>query len=336
MNPKTRRFISVVASLLVVMGLVLTVSGQAQAQEKKQKFILVSHGGPGNAFWIAVIKGMNDAGKIFNVDVQWLGDPVDSIPDMPKYLEQAIAANPDGLGITAPNPDLIADGLKRFAKTGKPIIIFNTDDKNANDPDKRLPYMFYIGTTGEFPGGQGNARAALAAAKAAGKKITRAVCPIQEVGHSALEARCAGYTEVMKQAGVEVDKLTTMNDVSKNAAVLTDYFKAHPETNAINTLGPNPAAAYYLWAKDNGKKPGDVFHTSHDTSPEIFANIQSGMTVQTVDQEPYYQGFGTVEWLWLNANYKLSPAAPSIPTGPTFITSKDIDAIIALNKAGYR
>jgi simple sugar transport system substrate-binding protein len=335
MNARTKRFISVFATLLVVMGLVLTVNGQVQAQAR-QKFVLVSHGGPGNAFWITVIKGMEDAGKIFNVDVQWLGDPVDSIPDMPKYLEQAIAANPDGLGITAPNPDLIRDGLVRFAQTGKPIIIFNTDDKNANDPDKRLPYMFYIGTTGEFPGGQGNARAALAAAKAAGVKINRAVCPIQEVGHSALEARCAGYTEVMKQAGVEVDKLTTMNDINKNAAVLTDYFKAHPETNAINTLGPNPAAAFYLWAKDSNKKPGDVFHTSHDTSPEIFANIQSGLTVQTVDQEPYYQGFGTVEWLWLNANYKLAPAAPSIPTGPTFITAKDIEKIIDLNKAGYR
>jgi simple sugar transport system substrate-binding protein len=335
MNPRTKRFISVLATFVVLLGLVATAGGQAQAQGKKLKIILVAHGAGGNPFWVVVMKGAADAAKIFDVDQLWIGKDVkDTVAALPQSLDEAIAAKPDGLGITGVNPDGVREGLTTLAKNGVPIIIFNTDDPGANDPDKRLPYLFYIGTS-EFISGQSNARAALKAAKDAGKKITGAVCPIQEVGHPALEARCAGYTDVMKAAGVTVDKITTDNDPSHIAGVETDYFKGHPNTNAINTLGPNPASGFYIYAKDAGKKPGDIFHTTHDTSPEIFDNISSGMTFQAVDQQPYYQGFGTVEWLWLNLNYKLVPGG-NILTGPSYINKDNVARIAELVKQGYR
>src|SRR5574338_852002 len=106
MNPKTRRLISVIATLVVVMGLVLTVSGQAQAQDKKLKIILVAHGAAGNPFWKVVMKGAEDAAKLFNVDYQWIGkDEGDTVANLVGSLDAAVAANPDGLGITGVNPD---------------------------------------------------------------------------------------------------------------------------------------------------------------------------------------------------------------------------------------
>jgi len=335
MNPRLKRFVTIFATLLVVAGIVLTATGAAQAQDKKLKIILVAHGAGGNPFWVVVMKGAADAAKIFDVDQQWIGkDVADTVAALPQSLDEAIAAKPDGLGITGVNAEGTREGLTTLAKNGVPIIIFNTDDPNANDPDKRLPYLFYIGTS-EFISGQSNAKAALKAAKDAGVKITNAVCPIQEVGHPALEARCAGYSDVMKQAGVKVDSLTISNDPSASAGVLTDYFKGHPTTTAINTLGPSPASAYYIYAKDAAVKPGAIFHTTHDTSTQIFENIQSGITFQAVDQQPYYQGFGTVEWLWLNLKYKLVPGG-NILTGPSYIDKSNVARISELVKTGYR
>src|SRR5436190_2098527 len=207
MRSSIKRLISTFAILAVVAGIALMSVGQTSAQGKTLNLILVSHGGPGNPFWVTVIKGMNDAGKTFGVNVQWLSANSDDVPSMPKYLDQASAANPDGLGITSPNPDIIRDGLTQISKKGVPIIIFNTD--------------------------------------------------------------------VMKQAGVTADKITTTNVVDTNTAILTDYFKSHPKTNAITTLGPIPADAYFLYLKDAGIKPGTIFHTTHDTSPTIFDNIKS-------------------------------------------------------------
>src|SRR5262249_40589452 len=185
---RNKRLITILATLLVVVGMVLSYTGQVNAQAKKFKIIMVAHGAEGNPFWVVVIKGAADAAKIFGVDEQWIGeDKGDVVAALPKSLDTAIAANPDGLGITGVNPDGVREGLTKLAAKGVPIIIFNTDDPNANDPDKRLPYMFYIGTS-EFIAGQSNAKAALRAAAAAGKKITGAVCPIHEVGHPALQA----------------------------------------------------------------------------------------------------------------------------------------------------
>ena len=46
-------------------------------------------------------------------------------------------------------------------------------------------------------------------------------------------------------------------------------------------------------------------------------------------------GFGTVEWLWLNLNYKLVPGG-NILTGPSYINKDNVARISELVKSGYR
>ena len=157
---------------------------------------------------------------------------------MAGYWDDALARNNDGIGTTVPNPEVIRDGVNRAADAGIPVIVFNTADPNAGTPDA-LPTLFYIGAN-EFLGGRSNANAVLDAADAAGVEIAGAVCPIQEVGHSGLEARCAGVRSVFEEAGIPLDQLTINNDVTASAGTFADYFSANPDTNAVFSLGPNP------------------------------------------------------------------------------------------------
>jgi simple sugar transport system substrate-binding protein len=334
MHLAKKRIISLLGISAVILGILLFSVGQLGAQDTKLKLIIVAHGGPGNPFWVTVIKGAEDAAALFDVDFQWLSPNNDDVAGMVKYLDDAVAAQPDGLGITSPDPDIIRDGVTKLADAGVPIIVLNTPDPNAANPDTRLPTLFYIGTS-EFISGQSNARAALRAAKAAGKEITHAMCIVQTVGHTALEARCKGYADVMTAAGVTVDTIAGDPEADKQAAIITDYMTANPDVNAVNTLGPNPAAGFYLWARDAGIQPGEFFHTNHDLGNEIFDNIRSGLTIQTVDQQPYYQGFGTIEWLWLKLKYQISPGS-DILTGPGYVDITNVAQITDLVAAGYR
>jgi len=334
MNKRTKRIITILATLVVVAGIVLSYSGQVNAQAKKLKLIVVAHGGAGNPFWVTVMKGANDAAKLFGVDFQWLSPNNDDVQGMVKYFDDAVAAKPDGVGFTAPDSSIIHDDVMKLSAAGVPMLILNTNDVNAADPDKRLPVMFYLGTS-EFIAGQSNARAALKAAKAAGKEIKHAMCIVQTIGHTALEARCKGYTDVMTAAGVKVDTIPGDPEADKEGAIIADYMKANPDVNAINTLGPNPAAGFYIWARDAKIQPGTFFHTNHDLGPEIMDNIKAGLTIQTVDQQPYYQGFGTVEWLWLKLNYEIQPGG-DILTGPSYVDKTNVDKVIQLVKDGYR
>jgi len=328
-----RRARRIAPVILLVVGLLIATVGATNAQDSAPVFRMVSHGGVGNPFWIVVIKGMEDACGILGADCAWLADPVDSVDDMAGYWDDALAANPDGIGTTVPNPEVIRDAVGRAHDAGIPVIAFNTADPNAGT-DQALPILFYIGAN-EFLGGRSNANRVLAEAAADGVTIARGVCPIQEVGHSGLEARCAGVRSVFEEAGIPLDGLTISNDGTESAGVLADYFTANADTNAAFFLGPTPASAFNLYLQEAGRQPREIYATTHDTSSEIYQMIKDGYLLQAVDQQPYVQGFETIMWLYLNSRYKLAPGG-DILTGPGIVDNSNVDAIIELTAAGYR
>lgn len=327
-----KKLLRLIPVLLLALGVMIAGIGGVGAQDQLT-FSMVSHGGIGNPFWVVVIKGMQDACALLNADCAWLSDPVDNIDDMAGYWDDALARNNDGIGTTVPNPEVIRDGVNRAAEAGIPVIVFNTADPNAGTPDA-LPTLFYIGAN-EFLGGRSNANAVLDSADMAGVEIAKGVCPIQEVGHSGLEARCAGVRSVFEEAGIPLDQLTINNDVTASAGTFADYFNANPDTNAVFSLGPNPASSLNLYIQEAGVMAGDIFATTHDTSAEIYEMIQNGYLIQAIDQQPYLQGFETIMWLYLNSQFQMAPGG-DILTGPGVIDGGNVDAIIELTAQGYR
>jgi simple sugar transport system substrate-binding protein len=316
----------------LIVGILLVSLGVAGAQDAQLKFIMIAHGSPaGNPFWSTVEKGMVDACALLSADCTWLGDPSYSAEAMAAYWEDALAAQPTGIGTTAPDAEVVRSGVETARSQGIPVIIFNTADKNAGT-DKALQVLFYVGAN-EFTGGVSNARRVFAAAEAAGTPINRGVCTIQEQGHSGLEARCAGVRSVFDEMGVQLDILDIVNDPTESAGKISEYFTANPDTNAIFMLGPNPSSALNLYLNESGRT--DLFATTHDTSEEIFDMIEQGRLLQAIDQQPYLQGFETIMWLFLNSQYKLQPGG-DIFTGPGVIDQSNLADIRALVAAGYR
>ena len=327
------KFVRMVTLACLVMGLLVAGLGGVSAQDDQPVFRIVSHGGVGNPFWIVVIKGMEEECARIGADCEWLSDPVDNIDDMAGYCDDALAANPDGLGITVPNPEVIRDCVNRAAEAGIPVIVLNTADPNAGTPDA-LPTMFYIGAN-EFTGGVSNANRVLAAAAADGVAITGGVCPIQEVGHSGLEARCAGVRSVFEEAGIPLHGLTINNDVPASAGTLCDFFAANPDVNAAFMLGPNPSSSLNLCLQESGRMPGDIYATTHDTSAEIYEMIKDGYLLQAIDQQPYLQGSETIHWLYLNLLAGLAHGG-DILTGPGVIDASNIAAVEEATAEGRR
>ncbi len=313
--------------LLVVVGLLLALVGGASAQADRLQFFLIAHGGPGNVFWTTVIKGMTDAAAFLDVDATWLGADTASNEAMVGFWDDALAAEPDGVGTTEPVPALIQDAVVRARDAGIPVIAFNTQDTRPEG--ERLPHLMYIGSS-EFLGGQTVARRLLA-----DREITGVLCPIQEVGHTGLEARCNGVESVMAEEGIPVVRFTIDYNVSGSAGLIGDAFAANEGFNAIVTLGPGPAESYYQYAEENGVTPDEVVHATFDTSPAIFQAIQDGVTLLCIDQQPYVQGFETVVWLYLNSQFLLLPAN-DIFTGPNVVDASNVARVIELNSMGYR
>jgi simple sugar transport system substrate-binding protein len=328
-----RKLARVLAAGLLAAGAVSVGAGVAGAQDDGLTFAMVSHGGVSNPFWIVVIKGMEDACTLLDASCQWLSEPDYGLEQMAGYWDDALALNPDGVGTTVPDAEVIRSGVERAAELDVPVIVFNTADPGAGT-DSALPTLFYIGAN-EFTGGISNAQRVFAEAAAAGTSIARGVCTIQEQGHSGLEARCAGVESVFDEMGVPIDRLNITNNPEETAGILADYFAANADTNAIFMLGPAPSSGLNLYLQESGRQPGELFATSHDTSAEIYQMIQDGYLLQTIDQQPYLQGFQTIMWLYLNSQFEMAPGG-DIFTGPGVIDGSNVAAIIDLTAGGYR
>lgn len=87
----------ILAVLLVVGLIALQASSEMVCAADKMKFYVVTHGGPADPFWGVVMRGAEDAGKEFDVDVTYLGPEKFSIQKRVDMVETAVAANPDGL-----------------------------------------------------------------------------------------------------------------------------------------------------------------------------------------------------------------------------------------------
>ena len=136
--------------------------------------------------------------------------------------------------------------------------------------------------------------------------------------------------EVMEEAGVAVENLATDNDTSITSGILTDYWLANPDLDAVFSLGPLPSDAYYQFLDENGIDPSTMLHGTFDLSPAIIDAILDGRTLVAIDQQQYLQGFETVMWLYLNHNFGLRPAN-DILTGPGLVTADNAEQVKALS-----
>lgn len=308
------------------------VPGVLAPQETNLTFAIVSHSGSGEAFWRTAIKGMEDACALLQAQCYWLSEPDFGIEEMAGHWEDALALNPDGIGTTIFDPEVIRSGVERAAEQGIPVVVLNAADPYAGT-DRALPTLLYIGDD-SFLSARSNARRVFAEAEADGVTIRRGVCTIQAPGVSHLEARCAGAASVFDEQGVPLDRLRVGNDPYVTLDELTPYFADHPETNAIFMGGPNPASGLNLYMQQAALQPRQLYATTTDTSEEIFQMIRDGYLLQTIDQKPYMQGFQTIMSLYLYRQYALRPGG-FINTA-SVVDRSNVDLVAQLVEAGYR
>lgn len=309
------------------------------ADDSTLKLVVVSHIGRGHPFGEALVNGMEDACAELNVSCQWLGAWGTGWGNIAKHWDEALEMEPDGIGTTIGDPEVSRDYVQQAVESGIPLIAFNVSRGLDNSPS--VPAQLYIGSD-EFVSGQTNARRIFEEANADGRDIKRGVCTNQAQGYPPMDARCAGVKSVFDEHDVPLDVIPISlceeppcEDPPELEAVrIADYFSSHPEANALFILGPDPAHAFNLYIEQTGLEPGQLYATSHDTSPEIFQMIQDGYFLQTIDQQPYMQGYQTILSLYLYRQYGLRPSG-FINTS-SVIDQSNVANVIQLTEMGYR
>ncbi len=300
---------------LLIAALLALALVPASAQEEQLDIYMVQHAlCAWDSFWCVVEKGIADAAEDYGVNVTVLGPDAFDVQKVAELIEQALAAQPDGLGVTVTDPVLFKEPLTRAVEQGIPVVGYNTGRGPVVDD---IPYLTHFGQD-EYQGGyQGGLRLA----DAGGAK---GVCINHQVGNTALDQRCQGFTDALAERGLEAQVLSVTNDPAESQTIIDDFHTANPDIDIFLTLGPNGANPFYAFVEAAGLEAGSFVHGTFDLSPEIVARIKDGTTLFGIDQQPYLQGYLAVQWLvWVN-RYGFTPPGPITPTGPGFVDAGNV------------
>ena len=298
-------------------------SGDAVAQ-RDLRFVVVSHGQASDPFWSVAANGVDAAAKDMGVSVEYQAPGTFDMVEMSAIIDAAVASQPDGLVVTIPDADALADSIKAAVAAGIPVISMNSGSDDFAD----LGVLVHVGQT-EYEAGL------IAGQEFAAAGVGSAICINQEVGNTALDDRCQGFEDGL---GVEVDVIPVdLADPTGTQETVAGALQANP-VDGILTLGPTGAMPTLAALTDNGML-GTVKFATFDMSPEVLEAIGNGDMLFAIDQAQYLQGYLPIVLL---TQFKETGAVPLgsvtrvILTGPQIVKADTAADVIAFSEQGLR
>ncbi|MFG3035118.1 sugar ABC transporter substrate-binding protein [Streptomyces sp. NPDC048253] len=334
-HPRSRRIVPVVAvaaaAALLVAGC-SSSSGGKQADESgndvsagkattpRMTIAMITHAAPGDTFWDTIRKGAQAAAAKDNVKLVYSSDP--SGPNQSNLVQNAIDQKVDGIAVTLAKPDAMKAVVAQAEKAGIPVVGFNTGVQDW----KEQGLLEYFGQDESIAGEAFGRRLNEAGAK-------HTVCVIMEQGQVALEARCAGVKKTFK--GKTDILYVNGTDMPSVKSTITAKLKTDSSIDYVTTLGAPFAMTAIQSIADAGTK---TKLATFDLNKDAVGAIRSGKIQWAIDQQPYLQGYLSVDSLWLyktNGNYSGGGEAPVL-TGPAFVDKTNVEKVAQFAAKGTR
>ncbi|MET8347941.1 sugar ABC transporter substrate-binding protein [Streptomyces microflavus] len=293
--------------------------GRAAVNTPRWTFAMVTHSGDGDTFWDIVQKGAEQAAVKDNIN--FLYSHNDEANQQAQLVQTAIDKKVDGLIVSLAKPDAMKAVVAKAVKAGIPVITVNSGSAES----KEFGALTHIGQdesiAGEAVGDELNGR---------GRK--KALCVLHEQGNVGHEQRCAGAKKTFDGTlqNLYVDG-TNMPDVT---ASIEAKLQSDKSIDAVVTLGA-PFADAAVQAKQTAGSKAEI--DTFDLNAKVATGLQTDKLGFAVDQQPYLQGYESVDLLWLY-RYNRNVLGGGLPvlTGPQIITKDDADALADYTKRGTR
>lgn len=290
-----------------------------------EHYYLISHAGIIDPFWNVPFNGAKAAADETGVKLTILApEKVNDYNRQLELLQSAIEEKPAGIATTVTDPDVFANALKTARKKNIPIIAFNA--RPIEDDRIKNPYLAYIGMD-DYMAGRHLAMRVLARNDTIGKVLVA----IQQAGHTGLEARLRGISEVLHEKSLPVDRLNIPTENKSAMEKFRRYISSHPDITTVLTLGPVSAHSIGRVIKRDNL---DLYFASFDITPLIIRMIKDKILDFSIDQQPYMQGYLSIKMLRLAAKYKMSP--PDINTGIGIVDLETVTSVEQLTKKNIR
>ena len=274
-------------------------------------FAVVTHSGPGDAFWDRVKSGAETAGDDYGATITYNSDADPA--KQSQLIDNAVAQEVDGIVVSMANPDGVEDSVKKAVAAGIPVVTINSGIERSSE----FGALTHIGQSETVAGEAVGTRLA-------DEGLGNALCVIQEAGNVGLEDRCAAAAKTFggTMTNLQVDGT---NDADVKATIKSKL-QADPSIDGVLTLGGQYAIDAVGAVEESGS---DAKIGTFDLSEDVVADVENGSILFAVDQQPYVQGFLGVTALQLFVtNGNVIGGGQPVYSGPAFVT-KDNAAQVA-------
>jgi simple sugar transport system substrate-binding protein len=323
-------FVALIAVLLVVAAACSSSGGKKSEQQTATAnagkantpnitIAMVTHGAPSDTFWDIIRKGAQAAAAKDNVTLKYSSDPDSG--KQATLIQSAIDSKVDGIAVTIPDPPAIAPAVKKAIQAGIPVVAFNAGIGQYSESGA----LSYFGSDESLAG-------ETAGKRASDDGYKNLLCVIQFQGQVQLEARCDGVKKTFTGNWSKI--YVNGNDRPAEQSTIAAKLKQDKNIDFIVTLGAPDALAAIGAVKDSGSK---AKVGTFDFNPQIPPKINSGDLQFAIDQQPYLQGYLSVDSLWLyktNGNI-LGGGKPTL-TGPFVVDKSNIAVVGKFAEAGTR
>ncbi|WP_322973233.1 sugar ABC transporter substrate-binding protein, partial [Peterkaempfera griseoplana] len=296
-----------------------TPAAPAQASTGSLHIAVISHGGPGDAFWNVVKNGALAAGKQLGVQVDYTSDPDPA--GQARLIDNAVAQHVGGLVVSMANPDALQTAVKAAVAAGIPVVTINSGSAQSAS-------FGAIGHVGQEESVAG--RGAGARLKQQGRH--KLLCVIHEAGNIGLNQRCDGARRGFggPVVNLQVDAANPTDVVSRIRGAL----QADTAVDGVLTLNAQIAADAVDAVKAVGSKAQVA---TFDLNPDVLNAIKAGTVSFAVDQQQYQQGYLPVVMLKLyHDNGNTLGGGTPVLTGPGFVDASDVDQVARYAARGTR
>src|SRR5437667_5923864 len=138
-------------------------SSSGNSSRANLKFYVITHGQATDPFWSVVKKGVDQAAHDMGVQAIYEGPASGTfdVAAMAHLIDTAVAAHPDGIVVSIPDPKALGPSIKAAVAAGIPVISITS----GSDVAKSLGVLVHIGQTEENAGIGGGLRMGAAGVK---------------------------------------------------------------------------------------------------------------------------------------------------------------------------
>ncbi|HYY19483.1 MAG TPA: sugar ABC transporter substrate-binding protein [Streptosporangiaceae bacterium] len=296
-------------------------AGAGHANTPRYTFAMITHAQPGDTFWDIIRSGASAAAAKDNISFHYSNnqDPTKQA----QLIDDAINSHVDGIAVTDPVPQALCPTIKKATKAGIPVVMFNAGIGNWQS----CGALSYFGSDETVAGTAAGKRLA-----AAGRK--NVLCVLQAQGQVQLEARCAGVKAGLGSEGTMTKVYVNGTDNSAMLSTMSAKLTQDKNIDAVITLGA-PVALVAVNAISQAHSSAKLY--TFDTNAAEIAKIKSGAVQWAVDQQPYLQGYESIDSLWLyKTNANVLGGGKTVLTGPAFIDSSNVATVSKYAARGTR